>query len=276
MTPRSSRVLRRLRAGEMPSVLKINLSDPRVAEIAGLCGVDAVWLCTEHVPNDWVGLEHQIRAARIHNVDTLVRVGRGSYSDYIRPLEADATGIIVPHVANADEARQIVEWVRFHPVGKRALDGGNIDGQFCLLPLEEYLRHSNSERIVVLQIESPEALEHVEAIAAVPGFDLLLFGPGDFSHRIGKPGQLNDPQVVAARKRVAAAARAHGKYAMTAGLIAPFPDLVAEGYRLFGIGADVVGLANYVKQRLELVQKEIAALPPGAAPAPAAVRSPYA
>ncbi|MES2692688.1 MAG: aldolase/citrate lyase family protein [Verrucomicrobiota bacterium] len=273
MTPRSSRVLRRLRAGEMPTVLKLNLSDPRVVEIAGLSGVDSVWLCTEHVPNDWLGLENQIRAARIHNMDTLVRVGRGSYSDYIRPLEADATGIIVPHVANADEARQIVEWVRFHPIGKRALDGGNIDGQFCLVPMEEYLHHSNTERMVVLQIESPEALEHVEAIAAVPGFDLLLFGPGDFSHRIGKPGKLDDPQVVAARKRVAAAARAHGKYAMTAGLIAPFPTLVEEGYRLFGIGADVVGLSGYVKQRLELVQKEISALPPQT---PGSARSPYA
>ncbi len=273
MTPRPSRVLKRLRAGELPTVLKINLSDPRVAEIAGLSGVDAVWICTEHVPNDWIGLENQIRAARIHNMDTLVRVGRGSYSDYIRPLEADATGIIVPHVANADEARQIVEWARFHPVGKRALDGGNIDGQFCLLPLDEYLAHSNTERMIVLQIESPEALEHVEAIAAVPGFDLLLFGPGDFSHRIGKPGKLDDPQVVAARKRVAAAARAHGKYAMTAGLIAPFPTLVEEGYRLFNVGADVVGLASYVKQRLELVQKEIAALPPAQA---ASIRSPYA
>jgi 4-hydroxy-2-oxoheptanedioate aldolase len=273
MILRSSRVLRRLRAGEMPTVLKLNLSDPRVVEIAGLSGVDSVWLCTEHVPNDWLGLENQIRAARIHNMDTLVRVGRGSYSDYIRPLEADATGIIVPHVANADEARQIVEWVRFHPLGKRALDGGNIDGQFCLVPMDDYLRHSNTERMVVLQIESPEALEHVEAIAAVPGFDLLLFGPGDFSHRIGKPGKLDDPQVVAARKRVAAAARAHGKHAMTAGLIAPFPELVAEGYRLFGIGADVVGLTSYVKQRLELVQKEISALPSAK---PAAARSPYA
>jgi 4-hydroxy-2-oxoheptanedioate aldolase len=273
MTLRSSRVLKSLRAGQHPTVLKVNLSEPRVVEIAGLCGVDAVWLCTEHVPNDWIGLENQIRAARVHNMDTLVRVSRGSYSDYIRPLEADATGIIVPHVANADEARQIVEWVRFHPIGKRALDGGNIDGQFCLVPMDDYLRHSNTERIVILQIESPEALEHVEAIAAVPGFDLLLFGPGDFSHRIGKPGKLDDPRVVAARKRVAAAARAHGKFAMTAGLIAPFPQLVEEGYRLFGIGADVVGLTSYVKQRLELVQKEIASLPPGQT---AGARSPYA
>jgi 4-hydroxy-2-oxoheptanedioate aldolase len=272
MTPRSSRVLKLLRAGEMPTVLKINLSDPRVIEIAGLSGVDCVWLCNEHVPNDWLGLENQIRAARIHNTDTLVRVGRGSYSDYIRPLEADATGIIVPHVANADEARQIVDWVRFRPVGNRALDGGNADGQFCLLPVEDYLHHSNTERMIVLQIESPEALEHVDEIAAVPGFDLLLFGPGDFSHRIGKPGQLDHPRVVAARQRVAAAARAHGKFAMTAGLIAPFSQLVTEGYRLFGIGADVVGLSGYVKQRLDLIQSEINSL----TPEPAPVRSAYA
>jgi 4-hydroxy-2-oxoheptanedioate aldolase len=214
----------------------------------------------------------QSRDARIHNIDTIVRVSRGSYSDYIRPLEADATGILVPHIANADEARQIVDWVRFHPVGRRAMDGGNIDGQFCLMPVEEYMRHSNSERLIILQIESPEALEHVDAIAAVPGYNGLLFGPGDFSHRIGKAGQIDAPEVVAARKRVAAAARKHGKFAMSAGLIAPLPQLVEEGYRFIGIGADVVGLGQYVKQRLELLQGQISNLPSALKP-PA--HSPY-
>ncbi|MSU47755.1 MAG: aldolase [Opitutus sp.] len=272
MNLRSSRVLKLLRDGQLPTVLKINLSDPRVIEIAGLTGIDAVWLCMEHVPNDWIGIENQVRAGRVHNIDTLVRVARGSYSDYIRPFEAGATGIIVPHVASEQEARQIVEWVRFHPVGKRALDGGNIDGQFCLVPLADYIQHSNTERVVILQIESPEALENVEKIAAVPGFDGILFGPGDFSHRVGKAGQLDAPEVVAARKRVAAACRQHGKFAMTAGLIAPFPDLLAEGYRVFNLGADVVALTAYVKQRLEVVHGHIAALPAAAQP-PA--RSPY-
>lgn len=233
----------------------MNLSDPRVLEIAGLCGVDAAWLCNEHVANDWIALENQIRAARVHDMDTLVRVARGSYSDYIRPLEADATGIIVPHVTSAAEARQVVDCVRFHPLGKRALDGGNLDGRFCLLPLQEYFDHSNHERLIVLQIESPEGLEHVEEIAAVAGFDGFLFGPGDFSHRMGKAGQLDAPEVIAARKRVAAAATANGKFAMAAGLIAPFDELVQEGHRVFGLGADVVGLGDFCRQRLELVRK---------------------
>lgn len=273
MKLRPSRILQLIRAGQFPTVLKINLSDPRVIELAALAGADSVWLCNEHVPNDWIGLENQIRAARIHGIDTIVRVSRGSYSDYVRPFEAGATGIIVPHVANAEEARQIVDWVRFHPVGRRALDGGNVDGNFCLTPLPDYLHHSNTERIVILQIESPEALDHVEAIAAVPGFDGVLFGPGDFSHRIGKAGQLDHPEVVSARKRVAAAAVKNGKFAMTAGLIAPFADLVAEGHKLIGIGADVIGVSAYVKQRLELVQSQVATLPAAIKP-PA--RSPYA
>ena len=267
MKTRRSRLLEKLRRGELASLLKINLSDPRVVEIAGLSGADGVWLCTEHVPGDWLNLENQIRAARIHDTDTLVRVGRGSYSDYIRPLEADATGIIVPHVSTAAEARQIVDWVRCHPMGRRALDGGNVDGQFCLLPVEEYIRHNNTERIIVLQIESPAALANVDEIAAVPGFDILLFGPGDFSHLIGKPGKLDDPEVVAARKRVAAAARAHGKFAMTAGLIAPFEQLFEEGYRIFNVGADVAGLTGYFSQRLQLVKN---------APVPAAAATPTA
>lgn len=268
MKTRASRLLARLRRGELPTLLKINLSDPRVVEIAGLSGADGVWLCTEHVPNDWIGIENQIRAARIHDMDTIVRVGRGSYSDYIRPLEADATGIMVPHVSSAAEARQVVDWVRFHPIGRRALDGGNADGQFCLLTIQDYIAHTNNERILILQIESPEALANVDEIAAVPGFDMLLFGPGDFSHRIGKPGQLDAPEVVDARKRVAAAARRHGKFAMTAGFIAPFEQLVAEGYQAFNVGADVAGLGVYFQQRLALVKQPATPVPPTTAGAP--------
>jgi 4-hydroxy-2-oxoheptanedioate aldolase len=228
----------------------MNLGDPRVVEIAGLAGADAVWLCNEHVPNDWLNLEHQIRAAKLYDLDTIVRVAKGSYSDYIKPLEADATGLMVPHVTTADEARQIVQMTRFQPLGRRAWDGGNMDGKFCLVPVAEYLQHSNRERVLILQIESPEALENVEQIAAVPGFDGLLFGPGEFSHLIGRAGQVDDPEVVAARRRVGAAARAHGKFAMSAGMFASRGVLEAEGYGVFNLGADVLGLGDYFRAKV--------------------------
>jgi 4-hydroxy-2-oxoheptanedioate aldolase len=77
-----------LRAGKVPTVHIINLADLQVIEIAGFVGADAAWLCTEHVPNDWLGIENQIRAVRVHGIDCLVRMARGDYSDCIRPLEA--------------------------------------------------------------------------------------------------------------------------------------------------------------------------------------------
>ncbi|MBI5693285.1 MAG: aldolase [Verrucomicrobia bacterium] len=272
MKLRPSRLLSLVRQGQLATTFKVNLNDPRVIEIAGLCGCDGVWICGEHVPNDWTNVEHQIRAARLHDMDSLVRVAKGSYTDYIRPFEADATGIIVPHVASASEARQIVDWVRCHPVGKRPLDGGNTDGQYCLVPITDYIRHTNEERLIILQIESPEALAKVEEIAAVPGFNGIMFGPGDYSHRIGKVGQVDDPEVVAARKHVAAAARRHGKFVMSSGLFQPFSDLVSEGHQIFNIGADVIALGAYAKQRLELVRGQIDGLPADLKPK---ARSPY-
>jgi 4-hydroxy-2-oxoheptanedioate aldolase len=244
---RSSRILRELRAGQRPTCFKLNLGDPRVIELCGLAGASAVWICIEHVSNDWFNLENQIRAAKLYDVDTIVRVEKGSYSDYVKPFEADATAIMVPHVKSAEEARYIVEITRFHPLGRRPVDGGNPDGRYCQIPMVEYMQHSNTERLLIFQIESPEALENVEAIAAVPGYQMLLFGPGDFSHLIGKPGQVNAPEVVAARKRVGAAAIRHGKFAMAPGMMAPRAVLEEEGYGVFTLGADVLGLGEYFR-----------------------------
>ena len=100
MNLRSSRILRELRAGKRPTCFKLNLGDPRVIELCGLAGASAVWICNEHVSNDWFNLENQIRAAKLYDVDTIVRVEKGSYSDYVKPFEADATAIMVPHVKN--------------------------------------------------------------------------------------------------------------------------------------------------------------------------------
>jgi len=259
MKLRSSRLLRELRSGQCPAIAKINLTEPRIIELCGLAGLSAVWLCNEHVANDWFNIENQVRAAKLYDVDSLVRVEKGSYSDYIKPFESDATGIIVPHVTTAAEARHIVEMTRFHPLGRRAMDGGNVDGAYCQIPVVDYITHSNTERLLIFQIESPQALENVEAIAAVAGFDVILFGPGDFSHLIGKPGQVTDAEVVAARKRVAAAAaKAGGKYAMSSGLFGSRAALEEEGYQLFGIGADIIGVGQYFKERMADFQNQSA------------------
>lgn len=256
---RSSRVLRKLRAGQLVGSIKLNLGDPRVADIAARSGVDCIWVCREHVPNDLREVEAAIMAAKAYDVDTLVRVPRGSYSDLIHPLEMDATGIMVPHVMSAADARQVARQTRFHPLGRRPLDGGNADGAYCQLPLCDYLEQANRERFVIVQIEDPEPLDELDAIAAVEGIDMLFFGPGDFSHAIGQAGQMDAPAVIDARKRVAAAARRHGKFAGTVGAFENFGAMVDMGYQFFNLTADVTTLAatfgHAVQSFAELQQK---------------------
>ena len=247
MKMRTSRVLKKLRRGQVASCVKINLADPRVTEISGMCGIDCVWLDMEHVPNDWSAIENQIRAAKIYDTDVLVRVARGSYSDYVKPLELDAAGIMVPHLMSLADAQKVVWQTRFHPIGRRPVDGGNADGGYCMIDFNEYLETANKERFVVVQIEDPEPMKELEQIAQLEGIDMLFFGPGDFSQGIEAPGRWDDPRITEARKRVAEAACQNGKFAGTVCGVNNLEQTVEMGYRFVSVGADVVGLAEYFK-----------------------------
>ena len=258
MPMRRSRVLERLRAGDVVRSYKVNLSCARVVELAALSGFECIWTDREHVGNDWSVIEQQVWAAKAHDADLLVRVSRGSYSDYVRALELDASGIMVPHILSAADAKEVVYQTRFHPLGRRALDSGNADGGYTTLALSDYLRDANAQRFLILQIEDPEPLDQLEEIAAVEGVDMLFFGPADFLHGLGAPGAWEHPELIAARKRVAAVCAKHGKFAGTVGSPAALPELAALGYRFINIGADVVGLAEYCRRLLAPQEKEAA------------------
>lgn len=251
MKMRNSRVLAKLRSGNAASCLKVNLGDGQAAEIAALSGFDCLWIDQEHLAQDWSVLNSQIWAAKAHDVDVMVRVPRGSYSGYVKPLEMDATGILVPHIMNLEEAKQVIHMTRFHPIGRRAIDGGSADGAYTNMDFSDYLKDSNQQKFVVLQIEDPEVLPEVEAIAALDGVDMLFFGPGDFSQGIGAPGEWNHPRLIEARKLVAEAATKHGKFAATSGSIDSLESFLEMGYSFVNVGADVVGLSGYCKNLTE-------------------------
>jgi 4-hydroxy-2-oxoheptanedioate aldolase len=244
MQMRPSRVLARLRAGKVASCTKLNLADPRAAEIAALCGVDCVWLDREHCANDLGAVENQVRAAKVYGADAAVRVPRGSYSDLVHPLEMDAAGIIVPHLMGVEDARRVAWQTRFAPIGRRPLDGGNADGAYCQIAAADYVAQANRERFVIVQIEDPEPMEELDQIAQVEGIDMLFFGPADFSQGIGRTGCLDDPRVADARRRVADTARRHGKFAGTVATFDTLAATAAMGYQFINVGADVLALAE--------------------------------
>lgn len=245
---RASRVLERLRAGDIATCYKLNLMDARAAEIAAMAGFDCLWLCQEHVPNGMADIEGQIRAAKMFDVDAMVRVMRGSYSDYIRPLEADAAGIMVPHLMSLADAKNVVRMTKFHPIGRRPVDSGNADGKYCAIPFTDYLAQANEQRFVSCQIEDPEPLDELDEIAALPGIDMLFFGPADFSHGIGAPGKFDDPRLVDARKRVAEVCAKHNKFCGTVATPATIDQVIAMGFRFISMGADVLALVSDAKQ----------------------------
>ena len=248
MHMRKSRVLRQMRNGKVATCVKVNLADPRNAEIAAMCGFDCVWTDMEHVPNNFSAVEETVRAAKIYDVDVLTRVAKGCYSDLVRPLEGDSTGIMVPHLMSLEEAKKIVYDTKFHPIGRRALDGGNADGKFCLVDPMDYIKEANEERFVVVQIEDPEPLAELEEICALPGIDMIFFGPADFSQGLGDPCNFANPEIDRVRRLIAKTARKYGKFAGTVADPWEVPDLLAMGYQFLNLGADVEALNTYFQK----------------------------
>jgi len=225
----------------------MNTLDPVIADMIGLIGFDCLWLCNEHTGIDWDRLGHLIRTAQVNDLDTMIRTDKGAYPDFIRPLEAGATSLMVPHCMSGAEARAIGQATRFQPLGRRALDSGNVDGHYCLIPLAEYLQKANENTFIVVQIEDPEALDQIDEIVAAPGVDVVFVGPADLSHGLGVPGQFQDRRVQKAIEDVADACRKHGKHWGLPVSPETAPKLMEMGARFLASGADVLGLGAYLR-----------------------------
>ena len=117
---------------------------------------------------------------------------------------------MIPHVSTPDQARSLVQAMKFPPLGDRGFDGAGRDASFWFGAPKDYIEQSNRETFLVAQIETKEALDNIDEIAAVPGVDVLFIGPGDLSLRLGCSPSVNDPIMMEAQKKVAAAARKHG------------------------------------------------------------------
>jgi len=136
------------------------------------------------------------------------------YEHYLatRLLDAGAMGIVFPHVDTAEQARQLVGNCKYPPLGHRSLGGPMAQLGFRPYPRAESTAAVNKETLLVMMLETPGAIEHAEAIAAVPGVDVLLIGTNDLTLEMGIAGKYDDLQVVRAYDTVIAACRKHGKY----------------------------------------------------------------
>ena len=181
-----------------------------IARVAKTTGHDFVFMDTQHSIFGIETLIHIAQTCLNIGVACLVRVRGIDDPDVSLLLDNGVTGIVYPDVANAEQARRAVAVCKFAPLGKRSVVGGYPHFDFRPVPLKEAVPQLNAVCLVVLMIETVEGLGNVEAIAAVPGVDVLHVGSNDLLADMGLAGQFDDPAIVAAQDRVIAAALANG------------------------------------------------------------------
>jgi 4-hydroxy-2-oxoheptanedioate aldolase len=209
---RKSRVKAKLQRNEAVLVTTLHLNEPSIYEMVSLMGFDAIWLDLEHHAFSMESAWTLLRAARVGTSDMIVRPAKGEYMRMGRILEGGAQGIMYPRCSNAAEAKEVVRWAKFAPLGTRGIDSANPDNPYLALPVADYLKAANQETFVVIQLEDQQAVDNADEIAAVEGVDVLMLGPGDFSILSGIPCQYDHELVKNAWKTIANAARRHGKH----------------------------------------------------------------
>lgn len=242
---RTSRVLEKLRRNEIALMTSVSSAcSSRMSELAGLMGFDAVWIDMEHRPLGTRDIFHLIQGTRASDVDACVRVRSREATAFSRPLEDGAAGVMLPRCNNAEEAEYAVRYSRFAPLGERGFDNAGPDADYGLIGTD-YFEQANKETFIVVQIETTDGVQNVDAIAAVPGIDILFIGRNDLNEALGLRMQVDHPRITKIIEDVVRAAERHnihvGCSVQSPAAAAPLIDL---GVRFINCGSDQRILVN--------------------------------
>jgi 2-keto-3-deoxy-L-rhamnonate aldolase RhmA len=249
---RHSKVLARLRARQTVRLTQLDYFLPPFIAFSAHEGYDCVWIDMEHHVMQPRELQALLAFGHKYDIDCMVRPPTREKGVLYRILEDGAAGLMIPHVSDAATARELVNKVRFPPLGDRGVEGFGMETNFGLdivETMQELVDHANRETFLVVQIETPQGLANVDAIAAVEGVDGLYIGPFDLSIRLGHEPEERRMTFEDAVERVAAACRQHGKawgsYALKAEAIRYQYE---RGAQLLCLGADYMLLRNGLSQ----------------------------
>ena len=185
----------KLRSGKNVVGLFQNVINPNITEIMGLLGFDFVIVDGEHTTFNPNLAEEHFRAAELRNISSVTRIGQNDQQVIQKFLDAGSQGVLMPLINNKSDALEVVDSVKYPPIGKRGLASGRGSSYGIPQSVKEHVDHSNKETLVAIQIETTEAMENVEEISSIEEVDVLFFGPSDISSSFGIHGQINDPKV---------------------------------------------------------------------------------
>lgn len=209
---------------------------PTVESLA-YAGFDWLLLDMEHTQSNLDVVTHQLLALRGSPSAAVVRVPSNDMAFIKRLLDAGTTNLMIPNIRSAAEAVEAVSYTRFAPQGVRGVAGSTRGGGYTRH--KDYMARANDEIALVLQIESREALDELDAICRVPGVDAVFIGPADLAASLGFRGQVGHPDVQAAISKAIAIGVAAGKAVGILTVDGKGEPYLDQGATMVGVGSDL-------------------------------------
>jgi 4-hydroxy-2-oxoheptanedioate aldolase len=238
---------RALRAGKQQIGLWCSLSSHYSLEVVAGAGFDWLLLDTEHSPNDLESLLVQLQAVAAYPASPVVRVPWNDMVTIKRVLDIGAQSLLVPYVQNPDEARAAAAAVRYPPAGVRGVAGTTRATRFGRV--DNYAKRAHEELCLLVQLETQQALQHIEAIGSIDEIDGIFIGPADLHASLGYPGEVANPKVLPiiedALRRIRRTGKAPGILVGDASLARRCMD---AGSLFTAVGVDVGILARGAEQ----------------------------
>ncbi|MCW2781807.1 MAG: hypothetical protein JWR35_2256 [Marmoricola sp.] len=213
---------------------------PGIGRLAAAAGAQFVIFDAEHTGWGWETLTTLVATTRPTGAEAFIRVPAAERSYISRALDIGATGLMIPMVESAEQARDIVSWANYPPLGVRGAAFGIAHDDYVPGDSADYMRRSNADHLLIAQIETVEGLAAADEIAAVPGIDVLWVGQYDLTNSMGIPGDFHHPDYLAALDRVSAAAARAGKWAgQMPTSVAEAQMLAQRGFRILAYSGDL-------------------------------------
>lgn len=210
-----------------------------IAKLVDSVGLDFVIYDMEHSGIDTERIFDLIAWSKAARFAPFVRVPQAQYHFLARIMDAGALGVMIGNVQTPEEARLIIDSVKFAPMGKRGVGLGTAHTDFVVPDPVAYFKESNESSVVICQIESPLGVENADAIAATPGVDILWVGHFDLSQSMGIPAEFQNPKFLDALQHVVAAANRHGKrLGIQPGNMEQAQQWMGLGFNVISWGAD--------------------------------------
>jgi 2-keto-3-deoxy-L-rhamnonate aldolase RhmA len=176
----------------------VEVRQPSVMHVFANAGFDFVIIDNEHGAFNVETISDLCRAARLIGVTPVVRVPEWSYAHVTQPLDSGAQAIMAPRITAPEQVKQILQMIKYSPVGVRGSVVARGHTDLKAGSIVDVMRDANEESMLVIQIETKQALERIDELLKIPGVDVALVGPTDLSVALGVPGKMTDPLLVSA------------------------------------------------------------------------------